>query len=544
LAPAYLLAVAVAGLSSVKVGPAHIQNVVGGLALLSFAWVGGPGIGAAAGVVVGSIDAQGQLLYPPMMGKLALAGLAAGYARRFGRWGTAAGFLAANLALTYYLLEPSGVTAALWETIGAVLAFLAVPTGLLEGVTSLWGEELQQFTPTVERANQNGPPPEARTEEQLSEVAERLHQFSGVFEELSRSFEEVSPAREEQGTTHDKLIELAVSRACRECRFFERCWEDRFYHTYQGVLDLLTELELGAELNKHRVLDKVDSCHRAKRLGMELAQAYEYRLLEQRWAGRVDETRGIVATQLHGASEVMKELALEVEQQEQNRPVLQAVSGKPRLSHVMGVSRRAKQEGSVSGDSYLVRELPDGRWAFMLSDGMGAGPKASRESKTTIDLLYRLLEAGFSPEVAVKTINSVLLFRSAEDVFATIDLVLFDVHNSTGEFVKVGAAPSFLKRGTRVTNIDARTLPVGILNDIEVEVYHRALRPGDVLVMLTDGILNSQGKGISDRWVKRFLRSCSVDDVQQVARSLVKRAQQFSGPELVDDLTALVFKFE
>jgi len=561
LAPIFLLAVAVSGLRDVMVGPIHIQTVVGGLIIISLAWLGGPGTGSVSGILIGSITSPAGLFYPPLMGRLALAGLTAGWFARLGRVGSVLGFAVANLALTYYLLQPDAVVATLWETAVAGIGFLLLPPKLVEQLISVWDEESARHANDPKRhrssldrgidslrawfapAESYRPQNSDTDSEQVPEIAARLHQFSTVFDELSRSFHEPAPAEDVAQANHEEVVEILAQRVCAGCESFRRCWDERFYQSYRGVLDLFTNLELGEKVERADVLEKVPRCARPDVMAVEVNQLFEYRLIEQRWIRRVNETRGIVATQLRGASEVMEKLALEVEQEASQKPALRVVRSRPRYTHVMGVSRRAKEEGSVSGDSYLVRELPDGRWAFIVSDGMGAGARASLESTTTTELLYRLLEAGFTAEVAVRTINSVLLFRSPDDVFATVDLVLFDTSNGACEFIKVGAAPSFIRRGRKVTRIDANTLPVGILNDIDIEVRHRVLKTGDLLVMLTDGVLNARGQGVRDQWVAQHLRSIPMDlEPQEAAQELVQLAADAVRPPHVDDLTALVFR--
>ena len=68
-----------------------------------------------------------------------------------------------------------------------------------------------------------------------------------------------------------------------------------------------------------------------------------------------------------------------------------------------------------------------------LSDGMGIGEKASNESQTAVRLLETLLSSGFTREVALKTINSVLMLRSHRESFATLDMMIFDLY--TGKWI-------------------------------------------------------------------------------------------------------------
>ena len=109
-----------------------------------------------------------------------------------------------------------------------------------------------------------------------------------------------------------------------------------------------------------------------------------------------------------------------------------------------------REPGAVSGDTYAKAELADGKVALLLSDGMGVGPRAALESKATVTMLQRLISVGFDREFAVQTVNSVMLLRSMEETYATLDLAVIDLFTGELEFLKIASAPSFLRRENRV----------------------------------------------------------------------------------------------
>ncbi|MCL6581454.1 MAG: SpoIIE family protein phosphatase, partial [Firmicutes bacterium] len=176
-----------------------------------------------------------------------------------------------------------------------------------------------------------------------------------------------------------------------------------------------------------------------------------------------------------------------------------------RLDFKMGVAQAKKPVSLVSGDSYLVRELPGHRLAAVLSDGTGAGPRAAEESRTALRMLEGLFSLGLDTEAAVHTVNTMLLLRAGQERFATLDLVTVDLRTGQARFVKVGASPSYLKRGREVSVIHASSLPLGVLPEVGVEERTLALRPGDVVVLATDGLVaagasRSRGAGPHDGW--------------------------------------------
>jgi stage II sporulation protein E len=199
------------------------------------------------------------------------------------------------------------------------------------------------------------------------------------------------------------------------------------------------------------------------------------------------------------------------------------------------------KEGSVlSGDSQCVIELPDAKVAVILSDGMGSGPNAALESEAVVGNLRQLLQAGFDRDFAIRTVNSILILKSPEDSFATIDVAMLDLVSGSAEFVKVGASPSFILRGDEVLVIRGESLPVGILNTVEIDTSKVLLQDGDILVMVTDGIVESPKRVASrEEWVSNMLRTIESDDPDTIANTLLKRAMESAGGIAVDDLTVM-----
>ncbi|HET7558617.1 MAG TPA: SpoIIE family protein phosphatase, partial [Limnochordia bacterium] len=202
----------------------------------------------------------------------------------------------------------------------------------------------------------------------------------------------------------------------------------------------------------------------------------------------------------------------------------------------------AKENGAISGDAHAQVPLPGGRMALLVSDGMGAGPRAAIESQAAIKLLRRLLLSGFDVEYAVKTVNSVLLMRSSEESFATVDLALIDLFTGRLELLKVGSAPSFLRRDRYVEVLHSKSLPVGILGKVEMAARGFNLQADDLLLMATDGLLDAGApEGEREEWVSRILRRNVLAPPQQLIHLLLDRLEAQTRP-LEDDLTLVAVR--
>ncbi|OPX89496.1 stage II sporulation protein E [Pelotomaculum sp. PtaB.Bin117] len=214
---------------------------------------------------------------------------------------------------------------------------------------------------------------------------------------------------------------------------------------------------------------------------------------------------------------------------------------------VLGVSGMGKGGSLVSGDNYAFFYLKGGRFGLALSDGMGVGPRAALESGTTLSLLRHLLELGFGQELAIKTVNSILVLRSPGESFATVDLAMIDLYNGQADFLKIGAVPTYLLRDGQVSQIKASSLPVGIIEEFEIVSQARLLEPGDMLVMLTDGMLEAcKSGGEHGEWIAGVLEDAAGLPPQEMAELLLKLAQTGSGgaARVPDDMTVVVARLE
>jgi stage II sporulation protein E len=199
-----------------------------------------------------------------------------------------------------------------------------------------------------------------------------------------------------------------------------------------------------------------------------------------------------------------------------------------------GVAFRAKSSRG-SGDSYSAMELRNGSCLLVLSDGMGSGERAKRESAATVGLLEDFIESGFDKELAVRMINSVLVLKSSEESFSTLDICSVDMYTGRAEFIKIGAAETFILRDGHVSVISSASLPIGMLNDVDLEITERELKHGDIILMLTDGVTSAS----EEDWLKPALKNCRYTSPQDLADHLLSEAEKHSRDGPKDDMTIL-----
>lgn len=209
-----------------------------------------------------------------------------------------------------------------------------------------------------------------------------------------------------------------------------------------------------------------------------------------------------------------------------------------------GVAQLGKE--AVCGDSFTIATLKENKELIALSDGMGVGQEACKQSQSAVRMLETLFDAGFDKEVALNTINSTLLLKSSRENFATLDITMVDLYTGEVDFIKTGSVPSFIKRGSQVGVIQASSLPVGIVEHLDVFMDTRRLMPRDLLVMVSDGILDFHVDQSNDSsgWIMELLRKVESSDPQLIAEMILNRALSLCKGKPYDDMTVICISLD
>ncbi len=191
----------------------------------------------------------------------------------------------------------------------------------------------------------------------------------------------------------------------------------------------------------------------------------------------------------------------------------------------------AALKGEVSGDSFSLTELKDGRFLLALCDGMGSGEKANRESAAAISLIENFYQAGFDDSVIFDTINRLLILKGNEEIFSTADICLIDLRSGSACFTKIGAERSYIFTDDSIEIVSPGSLPIGIVEEAAPVSTHKDLRPGDMIIILSDGV--ADGIKDADEWFADIPK----EDPQEAADAILQKAQGGCEPE--DDMTVI-----
>lgn len=600
------------GLNDVHLAGLAVSGVLCRLCIMIAAWLWGTGGGAIMGVMSGILPSIASSMFAQTLGIYSISGVLAGVFRNFGRLGVIIGFMLGNLALSMFIAESQLSIIGLWETALASVIFYILPESLKEKVPV----HVLGPVSSIKDVGQH------TIDSHIKEtVGNRIHHLAQVFDELSSTF----TGREEAGSNPrsqsylNYLYDELSHGFCEGCPRFNSCWNRDYYSTSHEFLDLFSIIEREGQLN-------YDDCpapfKRRCMHGRELVTTINYLFdnlrVNEYWSGKMDESRELVARQLKGVSQVVRNLADEIDIEtvvdlELREDLLKAckrmgvnlkditplrgagdqiyltitsgscvdgsgceLSIAPALSSILGekmevcrktcprfmgkgaceftlnrafnykvnsaVAQVAREE--VSGDSLKIMTLKEGKELIVLSDGMGVGEKALEESSTAVKLLEDLLDSGFTKELALKTINSVLLLRARSETFTTLDMLMIDLYTGDVDFIKTASAPSFIKRGKKVQAVSSSSLPMGILDDVEVASEKKRLLANDIILMISDGVLEVSRQHHGETWIPRLLGQISEIDPQSIAQLVINRALSMAQGKPTDDMTVICLKLE
>lgn len=212
----------------------------------------------------------------------------------------------------------------------------------------------------------------------------------------------------------------------------------------------------------------------------------------------------------------------------------------PEFHTLQGVAKIGKGCECISGDNFSMLELPGGKQGIILSDGMGAGESANRESAMVVEVLEELLEAGFHKETAFQMLNTALVIGREEVRFSTIDACIFDLYSGRCEIAKAGASTTFIKRGDQIDGIRSTSLPLGVVAKFEMDQEEIDLQDGDMVIMVTDGVMDALPVGEQDLLMKMIIEGIHSENPKEVAHHILEQVLACSGEIPMDDMTVLV----
>lgn len=581
-----------------------LRNILSVYIILISAYVGGAGVGSAIGITVGFVLSLAGMSDAVFIGCLGICGLMAGTFKDLGKITTGVAFVIANALITFYINRSTYIIMPMEDIIGGGVLLSITPPHILEYIMQFFDASLIRHKEQVLYIRRMQDIISNRLKEfsmvfnQLSKTFSDIT-LDGDYETGTNEINNIinSIATQvcsdcslykncwEKGfyITYNSLFNLLTAienkGSLDESDISNRCYRphtiieeaNRIYSIYREnlrwerqldecrylVADQLIGIscvinELAAEIDidiyfKREVEDeiKIELDKKGIRckdvLVLEKAAGkLEVAIVKRACKGKRECNKIVegVVSQILGRALACKNRECVYAGRNECSIYLEETK---KINIMTGVACRGKDYNGTMGDSHSSMELRDGKFMLALSDGMGSGSRAAIESQDVISLLENFMEAGFALDVTVKTINSVLILRSDDEMFATADICIIDQVTGYAEFIKIGGVSTFIKRGNTVDIISGSSLPIGIIENIDSDRKTVKLNDDDMIIMVTDGILDSyDGELDKDSWLSSVIAMKYSKAPQDMADYIMNCALEMQRGAIKDDMTVMV----
>ena len=335
----------------------------------------------------------------------------------------------------------------------------------------------------------------------------RLEMASGVLSQAQLLLMDATP----EPIDEDALMQKAVQSACGSCPARKSCKS-------RAALE-----EISPELLHRPLLDGQDLpvvCRKEGRLLQELHRSQEQLRSIRGDRRRQSEYRFAVIQQYRFLSEFLQDLSDGLGKR--------VPTTLPR--YTPEVVFHANRKESDNGDRCQCFAGSGCKYYVLLCDGMGTGIGAVQEGKAALQLLKKLLLAGFPAEYALRSLNSLCALRGMAGA-ATVDLAELQLDTGKVMLYKWGATPSYLLCGDSVEKIGTAGPPPGLsVTEGREKVERLSLRRGEILVLLSDGV------GGEDALQRR------LSDEELPLRELAAKILSCGGADCGDDATVAVIR--
>ncbi len=199
----------------------------------------------------------------------------------------------------------------------------------------------------------------------------------------------------------------------------------------------------------------------------------------------------------------------------------------------------------ISGDYYDVLRLEDGRLAFLLADISGKGISAAILMANLQALLRATVEAHTAPEKVCHRLNHHLCRVTEASRFATLFYGEWDPARNRFRYVNAGHLAPIVVGSNDGHRFERGGYPLGLFENATYDAGELQLRPGDLLVLYSDGITEkgeSRGQEFGLERLRRMLHEDAARPLEEIQSRLIDEVSRWGGAEPEDDMTIMLVR--
>lgn len=599
IAMVIVVAIALSIFKNITIMQLSIFNILVLILVLIFGWKNGWVAGAATGLVLGLMLTFMSDINMTYVVTLAFSGFISGILSKVGKIGVVIGFIAGNLYIAYYANGFSELTMRVSELVIASVSLLFMPKVFETKLDRIFNKNI-----SLENPYQNMLDSSTSVKEKIGAMSDVFDSIASVVvdvsdedkletrevikkyientvnekclgcdrrknclndEKLNLVVDYISNKLENNETIDEKMLDFNCElskefvrdiyeiynsmKLMRILKEQERNNANKLSNQYKEVSKILSNISKNIKSD----LIKIDK--KQEKLREEL-KFYGYLVYEDEYKeddtgieytfitnilNNIDKQKKEIISILSNILEKPMVIKLILNSSKKEKSKIKVVST-PEFNVQNSVISVAKNGEEVSGDSYLIEELQDLKHISVISDGEGNGRNASKSSRNVIDMLERLLSGGFDECGAIEIINSILKLKSDSQNSSTLDNMIIDLKTGYSQYIKLGAAPTYIIHEGKIVTINNMNIPVGVSDNPDYLPISRKLIDKDIVVQISDGVLH-EGLDISNNYFTEYLKTIDVNKTaKQITDEIYRNVLRENKNILNDDVTIIVTK--
>ena len=599
IAMVVVIALSLTVLKDVSILGFSLLNILIMTLVLIYGWKNGAVIGATAGFIVGLCMTGITTVSMSFIVALAFSGFIAGILKKLGKVSVIVGFIIGNIYISYYANGFSELTVIMSELLIASVSLLFMPKVLEVKLDKLFNQNK-----TLDKPYNNILDATADVKEKIGAVSEVFENLADIA--IENTPEDAKETREvlkkyildyvdnkcigcpnKKDCIEDENLELTIDYLSTKLEYNESIEKrmlkfdcehseeiiDNIYDVYNSMklmrIMKQKENENSQKLSKQykevsKILSNIAKNIKSNSMIQDKFQEklreelkfYGFTIYEDDFKREGKNIEYIFVTDIltdidsqkkqitQIASDILEQnmtikLILNSSKNEKSKIKLVSI---PAFEIKVGIASSTKTGENISGDSYLSMELQDLKQMTIISDGAGSGESAAKGSSTVINMLEKLLSGGFTEDKAIEIINSVVKLKGNDDIFSTLDAIIINLKTAEAEFIKVGAAPTYIVEDGKIITINKTNVPIGILKDTDYVPLCKNLKDKDIVVQISDGVV-SDTMNINNNYITEYLQTVDITKTaKNIADDINRLVLRENKNNLKDDVTILVSK--
>jgi sigma-B regulation protein RsbU (phosphoserine phosphatase) len=200
----------------------------------------------------------------------------------------------------------------------------------------------------------------------------------------------------------------------------------------------------------------------------------------------------------------------------------------------------------VSGDFYDFLNLHGGYLGVCVADVVGKGIPAALRMASVRSSLRAFANVGYDLHTVMELVNRQLCRETQTREFVTLAYGVFSPDGRLYNHCNAGHIPPLLLREDKLTQLTAGGLVLGVRPRETYDEEPVVIRPGDIIVLVTDGVteaLNFSHEPYGNERLHDSIRRHQSLDAQSLAQQLLWDVRRFVGlAEQSDDITIVAVR--